>query len=96
MFGNQIAGKISCEGKRNFFSFNPILNKENTSSFTSATKEEIESALTHSASSFYTFSTSKAKDRARLLELIAEELDSNKSDISKSLPQGIWFIFKSF
>ena len=84
MFGNQIAGKIFSEGKRNFFSFNPILNEENTSSFTIATKEEIESALSHSLNSFYAFSSSKTVDRAKLLELIAQELDSNKSAIAKA------------
>lgn len=52
MFGNQIAGKISCEGKRIFYSFNPSLNQQNTSAFPIATNEEVEHALAISKTHF--------------------------------------------
>ncbi len=84
MFGNQIAGKISSEGKRIFYSFNPSLNQQNTSAFPIATNEEVEHALALSKNSFYSFSSSKPSDRSKLLELIAEELALNKSIISKA------------
>lgn len=84
MFGNQIAGKISCEAKQNFYSTNPSLNQQNTSAFPIATNEEVEHALTLSINSFYSFSSSKPSDRSKLLELIAEELELNKSIIAKA------------
>ena len=84
MFGNQIAGKISCEGKRIFYSFNPSLNQQNTSAFPIATNEEVEHALAISKNSFYSFSSSKPSDRSKLLELIAEELELNKSFIAEA------------
>jgi NADP-dependent aldehyde dehydrogenase len=63
MFGNQIAGQISAEGKSFFSSFNPVLNSKNEEVFSVATSEEIENALDFLEKSFYSFANSSSQKR---------------------------------
>jgi NADP-dependent aldehyde dehydrogenase len=81
MFGNQIAGQISAEGKSFFSSFNPVLNSKNEEVFSVATSEEIENALDFLEKSFYSFANSSSQKRFLLLKKIAEEFLKSKNKI---------------
>ena len=81
MFGNQIAGKISRQGKDFFSSFNPVLNLDNSEKFSVATFQEIDESIQLSENSFFAFATTSPKDRSSLLYNIAEEFVKSKISI---------------
>lgn len=72
---NYIGNLLASTGSTTFRTFNPLLNKENSTLFTEATSLEIDHAVQLASSAFQQFKNSATKNRADFLIAIAEEIE---------------------
>lgn len=71
---NYIGDVISATGNKTYKTFNPELNKENTTVFTEATQEEINTAVSLASKAFKEYRTVSGKQKATFLNAIADEI----------------------
>ena len=71
---NYIGDVISATGNKTYKTFNPELNKENTTVFTEATQEEINTAVSLASNAFKEYRTVSGKQKATFLNAIADEI----------------------
>lgn len=91
---NYIGNQLSAKGSKIFTTFNPELNKENDTTFTEASSEEIELALTLASSAFEEFRSVSGAKKAAFLNTIADEILALGDELitmycsESGLPQG--------
>jgi len=71
---NYIGNKLSEKGNKTYKTFNPKLNTENKYSFTEATPEEVEEAVTLAHNAFKEYRNVSGTKRAAFLNAIADEI----------------------
>ena len=71
---NYIGNQLSAEGRTTYKTFNPQLNIENTSVFTEATSEEINTAVSLATNAYKEFSKISGARKAVFLDAIADEI----------------------
>ena len=91
---NYIGNQLSALGNTTYQTFNPELNKKNSLTFTEATSQEIDKAVSLASDAFNKFKTISGKRKADFLNAIADEilaLDDNLIQMYCSetgLPEG--------
>ncbi len=71
---NYIGNQLQAKGNTIYKTFNPQLNKENTSVFIEASEEEINEAVSLASSAFKKFRVVSGKQKAEFLNTIADEI----------------------
>ncbi len=71
---NYIGNKTSAKGNKTYKTFNPELNQENETTFTEATQEEINEAVSLATNAFKKFRTVSGEEKAEFLNTIADEI----------------------
>lgn len=71
---NYIGNKLSSKGNKTFTTFNPELNKENTTVFKEATSEEINEAVALATKAFQEYKSISGVKKAKFLNTIADEI----------------------
>ena len=91
---NYIGSTLSALGKTTYTTFNPELNKENSTVFTEATINEINDAVSLASKAFKEYSTIAGKQKATFLNAIADEILALDDELIKmycsetGLPEG--------
>ncbi len=91
---NYIGNTLSAQGNTTYKTFNPQLNEENTSVFTEATPEEIETAASLAAKAYLEYRNKTGEEKAVFLNAIADEIEALGDDLIKTyqaetgLPEG--------
>tara|TARA_R110002073_G_scaffold313380_3_gene485332 strand:+ start:37038 stop:38621 length:1584 start_codon:yes stop_codon:yes gene_type:complete len=71
---NYIGNSLSAKGNKTFKTFNPLLNIENSTSFTEASNEEINEAATLASEAFKEYIKVSGQRKAEFLSAIADEI----------------------
>ena len=71
---NYIGNQLSANGSKTYKTFDPQLNIENDVTYTEATSEEINEAITLSSDAFKVYKTTSGKQKAAFLNAIADEI----------------------
>lgn len=91
---NIIGQQFSAEGKETFFAVNPSSGKELEPGFKEASAEEIDDAVQKASAAFQVYRNKSGKEKAELLEAIADEILSLGDDLisrcmeETGLPEG--------
>ena len=91
---NYIGDMLSAEGSNTYKTFNPQLNIENEHTFTEATSDEINEAVTLAAKAFKSFRHTSGKQKADFLNAIADEILALEDELinvycsESGLPEG--------
>ncbi len=71
---NYIGNQLQAKGNKVYKTFNPQLNKENTSVFVESSEEEINEAVSLASNAFKKFRIASGKQKAEFLNAIADEI----------------------
>ena len=71
---NHIGFTYTAAGSKTYATFNPKLNQSNPTTFTEATPEEIDAAVSLAAKAFDAYKNTSSKERAQFLNAIADEI----------------------